>query len=125
MGFLDSFINGISNSAIKAYNSEDNDDYRNRGFENTSSNYGWYRCRKCGKSFRKGDMDIDHILPKYYGGDNTRENLQCICKHCNRSKQADTTETLEDLKIRKNEIKKQNKEDKKFIKEAMKYKDKV
>lgn len=52
------------------------------------SNNGWYKCVKCGRSFRKGDMDIDHILPRKFGGGNSEDNLQCICKHCNRSKQA-------------------------------------
>ena len=125
MGFLSSFVKTIGYSAIDAYNDEDDDNYRQRGLENTPSNNGWYKCIKCEKSYRKGDMDIDHIIPKSLGGGNNRENLQCICKHCNRSKQADTSETNADLKRRKKELKQQDKEDKKFVKEAMKYKDKV
>lgn len=125
MGFWDSFAKTVGYSAIDAYNDEDDSNYRQRGFENTQSNHGWYKCIKCGKSYRKGDMDIDHIVPKSLGGGNTRDNLQCICKHCNRSKQADTSETQKDLARRKKELREQDKADRAFLKEAMKYKDKI
>ena len=42
-------------------------------------------------------MDIDHILPRKFGGRNSEVNLQCICKHCNRSKQASIKDTPKDL----------------------------
>lgn len=72
--------------------------YRNLYFNNNyESENGWYKCIKCGKSFRKGDMDIDHIIPKKYGGSDLEINLQCICKHCNRSKQASLRDTPNDL----------------------------
>ena len=72
--------------------------YRKTYFDNNDdSNYGWYRCTKCGKNFHKGDMDIDHIIPQKYGGSDSEYNLQCICKHCNRSKQADVSDTPRDL----------------------------
>lgn len=74
--------------------------YRDKYFERNGaneSNYGWYRCVKCNRSFRKGDMDIDHILPRKYGGGDMEINLQCICKHCNRSKGADLKDTPKDL----------------------------
>lgn len=45
----------------------------------------------------KGDMDIDHIIPQKYGGRDSVLNLQCICKHCNRSKQASLRDTPKDL----------------------------
>ena len=125
MGFLDGFKAGLGYDAVDIYNGEDNGDYRKRGFENADSNYGWYKCVKCGKSFRKDDMDIDHIFPKSLGGDNSRENLQCICRHCNRSKQADTSDTAMDLKRRKRELREQDKADREFLKIAMKYKEKV
>lgn len=42
-------------------------------------------------------MDIDHIIPQKYGGSDRETNLQCICKHCNRSKQASMKDTPKDL----------------------------
>ena len=70
--------------------------YRDNYFNANSSNHGWYRCVSCGKSFRKGDIDIDHILPQHHGGSDDLDNLQCMCKHCNRSKQDDTRHSVED-----------------------------
>lgn len=74
--------------------------YREKYFSKNDAydnNNGWYRCVKCGQSFRKGDMDIDHIIPQKYGGSDRETNLQCICKHCNRSKQASMKDTPKDL----------------------------
>lgn len=132
MGLLDGFLNILSDAAdiIDAYNAEGEDEfsehnYRTRGLENTQSNNGWYKCIKCGKSYRKSDMDIDHILPKSLGGDNSRANLQCICKHCNRSKGANTSDTYADLARRKKELRQQDGDDKAFLKIANRYKDKI
>lgn len=126
MGFLDEFRKAVKGyDGVDMYNEEDDDNYRKRGLENTSSNYGWYKCVKCGRSYRKGDMDIDHIVPKSLGGSNARDNLQCICKYCNRSKRADTTDTEVDLVRRKKELNEQDKKDRAFLKIAMKYKDKI
>lgn len=71
--------------------------YREKFFANNSSNHGWYTCISCGRNFHKGDIDIDHIIPQSRGGTDELENLQCMCKHCNRSKQADTRYVDEDL----------------------------
>lgn len=74
--------------------------YRSNYFDKNDAydnNNGWYKCIKCGRSFRKGDMDIDHIIPQKYGGRDSVLNLQCICKHCNRSKQASLRDTPKDL----------------------------
>ena len=66
--------------------------YREAWFENNASNHGWYTgwytCAKCGKKIRKADVDIDHIIPQKHKGSDNLWNLQCLCKHCNRSKQA-------------------------------------
>lgn len=43
------------------------------------------RCACCGKSIRKG-YHIDHIKPLAKGGDNSRFNLQLLCRSCNLSK---------------------------------------
>lgn len=71
--------------------------YRSTYFEKNKSNHGWYTCVRCGKHFRKGDMDIDHIIPQSKGGRDNELNLQCLCVHCNRSKQASTKDTIPDL----------------------------
>lgn len=79
-----------------------NSDYRKTGLETNISNYGWYKCVHCGKSFRKDSIEIDHILPRSRGGGNNAQNLQCLCRKCNRSKGNDMSQTKEDLKQRKN-----------------------
>lgn len=71
--------------------------YRENWFKHNESNHGWYTCAKCGKKIRKAEVDIDHIIPQKYGGSDSLYNLQCLCKHCNRSKQASMKETLPDL----------------------------
>ena len=71
--------------------------YRDDWFANNESDHGWYTCAKCGKKIRKADADIDHIVPQKYGGSDKLFNLQCLCKHCNRSKQASMKETVPDL----------------------------
>lgn len=67
--------------------------YRNNFFDENDSNHGWYTCAKCGKKLRKGDVDVDHILPQKYGGSDNTHNLQCLCVSCNRSKGADISDT--------------------------------
>ena len=64
-------------------------DYRNKWFDNNASNYSWYTCVRCSKKIRKGDVDIDHIIPQSRGGGHNLNNLQCMCRSCNRSKQND------------------------------------
>lgn len=71
--------------------------YRELWFANNPSDHGWYTCAECGKKIRKDDVDIDHIVPQKYGGEDKLYNLQCLCKHCNRSKQASMKDTLPDL----------------------------
>lgn len=71
--------------------------YRDDYFSKNPSNHGWYTCVRCGRKFRKGDMDIDHIIPQNRGGGDNEFNLQCMCKHCNRSKQDDMDDTVPDL----------------------------
>ena len=78
--------------------------YRSLGLETNPSNYGWYTCVHCGKKFRKGSIDIDHIIPQSKGGTNTPENLQCLCIHCNRSKGNKTDRTRQDLKERRQSL---------------------
>lgn len=71
--------------------------YRTKYFNNTYSMLGKYRCAHCGKWFDKRDIDVDHIIPQSKGGTDDLVNLQALCKHCNRSKQDDTSRTIPDL----------------------------
>lgn len=40
-------------------------------------------CAYCGSN---DNISIDHIIPRYKGGDNCADNLIRVCKHCNSSK---------------------------------------
>lgn len=72
--------------------------YREDWFENNQSNYGWYTCVRCKKKLRKEDVDIDHIIPQSLGGKDDLNNLQPMCKTCNRSKKNDVgLHTAKDL----------------------------
>lgn len=57
----------------------------------------WYICQSCGRwCARPGNsgavfpdylkMEVDHILPWSLGGTDTLDNLQPLCKPCNRAK---------------------------------------
>ena len=46
-------------------------------------------CVKCGN---KEDIVKDHIIPIYQGGSDGLDNLQPLCRKCNASKGADTTD---------------------------------
>ena len=43
-----------------------------------------HRCRKCGR--KTDDLEIDHIVPIAKGGKSTMDNLQTLCRRCNREK---------------------------------------
>jgi len=64
-----------------------------------------YRCRECGASRDEGaTLEIDHIVPVANGGTNDIENLQTLCKKCNRGKYTDEWIGGEtDLEVAKNE----------------------
>jgi 5-methylcytosine-specific restriction endonuclease McrA len=42
------------------------------------------RCQYCGE--KKGQMTVDHVVPKRYNGEDTWENLVCACQECNNKK---------------------------------------
>lgn len=46
------------------------------------------KCAACGS---KNNVEIDHILPISKGGDSSAENLQPLCRKCNRSKRVRNT----------------------------------
>ena len=43
-------------------------------------------CPVCGKHFELSEMEGDHITPWSKGGKTTPDNLQMLCKGCNKSK---------------------------------------
>jgi len=43
-------------------------------------------CSKCNKPFKIEEMEGDHITPWSEGGKTVTENLQMLCKDCNRRK---------------------------------------
>jgi hypothetical protein len=46
-----------------------------------------FKCAKCGRGNQDGVMlEVDHILPIAKGGKTTDDNLQTLCKECNRGK---------------------------------------
>ncbi|MEQ8187231.1 MAG: tetratricopeptide repeat protein [Candidatus Eremiobacterota bacterium] len=48
-----------------------------------------YTCLCCGKIKKKGKkvtLEVDHIIPRKFGGKSTVENLQTLCSLCNRKK---------------------------------------
>jgi hypothetical protein len=46
------------------------------------------RCRTCGRSSSSPgvELEVDHIIPFAKGGNNDLDNLQTLCKDCNRGK---------------------------------------
>ena len=48
-----------------------------------------YRCRECGASKDETSLEIDHIVPVARGGTNDIDNLQTLCRECNRMKHTD------------------------------------
>ena len=45
-----------------------------------------YRCCKCGR--KTDDLEVDHIYPIAKGGKSTYDNLQTLCRRCNKKKGA-------------------------------------
>lgn len=43
-----------------------------------------YTCQYCGQETR--DLTIDHVVPRFLGGEHTWENLASACKSCNQRK---------------------------------------
>jgi 5-methylcytosine-specific restriction endonuclease McrA len=49
------------------------------------------RCRRCGSTLV---LEVDHIEPLRSGGDDDFNNLQTLCRRCNRRKGSRTAATL-------------------------------
>lgn len=63
-----------------------------------------YKCLCCGNDY-KPSLQVDHITSRHQGGTNDIENLQTLCKHCNKFKginSIDFHETKTPLKSPKN-----------------------
>ena len=43
-------------------------------------------CNGCKTHFQIIHLELDHKIPKSAGGQDTDENLQLLCSHCNRLK---------------------------------------
>lgn len=54
-------------------------------------------CNGCRTHFPMRNMEVDHIVPKSHGGQDTDDNLQLLCGACNRTK---STGTMADLMAR-------------------------
>ncbi len=48
------------------------------------------RCEMCGRSIAEHAvvLQVDHKLPRDWGGTNSRENLWALCEQCNRGKKS-------------------------------------
>ena len=45
-----------------------------------------YQCQYCGKRLPPEDLNLDHVIPRHYGGKTTWENIVCSCVKCNSRK---------------------------------------
>ncbi|MFO7695630.1 MAG: HNH endonuclease [Anaerolineae bacterium] len=45
-----------------------------------------YTCQYCGGGPSRGEMTVDHVLPRIRGGDTSWENAVCACQRCNTRK---------------------------------------
>ena len=54
---------------------------RNNVFERDKN-----RCQYCGQIFRREELNLDHVIPRHYGGRTTWENVVCSCIRCNTRK---------------------------------------
>ena len=61
-----------------------------------------YRCVECGATSKETTLEIDHIIPVSRGGTNDIDNLQTLCKECNRAKS--NTFWGNPIDIKKNEL---------------------
>lgn len=54
---------------------------RNNVFERDGN-----RCQYCGHVFDRKELNLDHVIPRHYGGRTTWENVVCSCVRCNTRK---------------------------------------
>jgi 5-methylcytosine-specific restriction endonuclease McrA len=51
-----------------------------------------HTCQYCGERYAKGDLNLDHVVPRSHGGRSTWENVVTSCVDCNRRKGGRTPE---------------------------------
>lgn len=73
--------------------------YRNMFIKHNKGVFGFYMCRRCHRIINIYELEVDHIIPKSKGGSDDLYNLQPMCRRCNRSKSANTSDTIPDLII--------------------------
>jgi 5-methylcytosine-specific restriction endonuclease McrA len=44
------------------------------------------QCQYCSKTFPREELNLDHVIPRHYGGKTTWENIVCSCVKCNTRK---------------------------------------
>jgi len=49
-------------------------------------------CQYCGRKYDRKDLNIDHVVPRDFGGKTTWENVVCSCIRCNSRKRNRTPE---------------------------------
>ena len=54
---------------------------RNNVFERDKN-----QCQYCSKVFVREELNLDHVIPRHYGGKTTWENIVCSCIKCNSKK---------------------------------------
>jgi 5-methylcytosine-specific restriction endonuclease McrA len=54
---------------------------RNNVFERDKN-----QCQYCGRYFEREELNLDHVIPRHYGGRTTWENIVCSCVKCNTRK---------------------------------------
>ena len=54
---------------------------RNNVFERDKN-----QCQYCSKVFPREELNLDHVIPRHYGGKTTWENIVCSCIKCNSKK---------------------------------------
>lgn len=93
-----SVITQIKNKIIKQKQQRINftKDFRKEFFQNNKL----CNNKECNIKLKKGDREIDHIIPLSQGGTNDLENLQALCKECHFDKTQDDI-TDENINISK------------------------
>ncbi len=75
---------------------------------------GW-ACCYCGEKVTKDNATLDHLIPQYKGGKNTKDNLKTSCLLCNSIKSGKTYEEASPYLLKSiSERKKKNSQNKKL-----------